>query len=324
MGLASRALTGTDWLLAGEGYLLPGATTLELLRRFRNPRIERIHPAHVFREGKYGPDHWKPSAHLAWSLQACSAAGNHDSPTRPAVEVTLDPSMRILPSEVGGVGIASTWVLGSAPEPAKGLFGAEHRTACPAWKRVRPVTMVRYGGERDEIVLIQCDGSITSDALERVSAMARPVGTERPPLPLPDEPDPVAATRGEWVDGVKVLHPRLLWALQQVADAYPWRIVYVISGYRSDSGSSLHKQGRAIDFFVMGVPNDELFALCQELPDVGCGYYPNNRFVHMDVRPLGTGHPIWIDAAPPGEPSHYVDAWPGVVQSGALQWAGAH
>ena len=34
----------------------------------------------------------------------------------------------------------------------------------------------------------------------------------------------------------------------------------------------------------MGVPNEQVFAVCRRLSDVGCGFYPNNRFVHVDVR----------------------------------------
>ena len=79
-----------------------------------------------------------------------------------------------------------------------------------------------------------------------------------------------------------------------------------------------------MDLAVFNVPNAALFKLCRTLDDVGCGYYPNSRFVHVDVRRPGTGHAFWIDESAPGEPSHYVDAWPGVVDSGALVWGGAH
>jgi hypothetical protein len=40
------------------------------------------------------------------------------------------------------------------------------------------------------------------------------------------------------------------------------------------------------------------------------------------VRPHGSGHPMWIDVSEPGMPSHYVDGWPGLVDGGALRWAG--
>jgi hypothetical protein len=50
---------------------------------------------------------------------------------------------------------------------------------------------------------------------------------------------------------------------------------------------------------------------------VGCGYYPNGAFVHFDVRPWGSARVRWVDDARPGEPSHYVDGWPGVVEPGS-------
>jgi hypothetical protein len=69
------------------------------------------------------------------------------------------------------------------------------------------------------------------------------------------------------------------------------------------------------------VPNDELFAVCRKLRDVACGYYPNNRFVHVDVRPYGTGRVTWVDVSDPGEPSRYVDGFPGVLEPG-IGWLG--
>ena len=71
---------------------------------------------------------------------------------------------------------------------------------------------------------------------------------------------------------------------------------------------------------VQGVPNEEILKACRKLADVGCGYYPNSKFVHVDVRPARTGKAFWIDASAPGEPSRYVDSWPGVVDSGAMSW----
>ena len=73
----------------------------------------------------------------------------------------------------------------------------------------------------------------------------------------------------------------------------------------------------------MGVPNAALFRFCRTLDDVGCGFYPNSKFVHVDVRRPGAGRVFWIDISGPGEPSEYVDSWPGVVESGDLA-SGAH
>ncbi len=61
---------------------------------------------------------------------------------------------------------------------------------------------------------------------------------------------------------------------------------------------------------VEGVRNEDLATFCRSLPDTGCGYYPKSSFVHVDVRPKGTGHVYWIDASGPGEDAKYVAAWP--------------
>jgi hypothetical protein len=199
----------------------------------------------------------------------------------------------------------------------------------PNWRcRRRPVRMSRYGGESDAFLLVHCDGSVAAQALDRLTLMAREPATPRPGELLPDEPDPDALSRGEWAPGVRLVHPRLLWAIQRVADAFPWRTIYVFSGYRHDPSGrpkpgthhSMHSEARAMDIYVMGVPNAALFQLCHKLDDVGCGYYPNNKFVHVDVRRPGSGHPFWIDVSMSGEPSRYVDAWPGVIEGGGLVW----
>ena len=61
---------------------------------------------------------------------------------------------------------------------------------------------------------------------------------------------------------------------------------------------SNHMHGKAIDFRVAGVPNEALRDFCRTLKNVGCGYYPNSVFVHMDVRDQSA---FWIDYSKPGE-----------------------
>jgi hypothetical protein len=186
--------------------------------------------------------------------------------------------------------------------------------------RKRPIQISRYGGESDALLLIGCDGAIAPDALDRISVLLRPPGIALPALPLPDEANESAIPAGEWVEGVKLAHPRLVWLIQQVADAFPWRQIYVMSGYRRGSHEGMHGQARAVDLFVLGVPNERVYKVCREIVDAGCGYYPNNRFVHIDARKPGTGHAYWIDTSRPGEPSEYVDSWPGVEEKGARAW----
>lgn len=197
----------------------------------------------------------------------------------------------------------------------------------PNWRcRRRPVRFVRYGAETEAFALVRCDGAVAYQALDRLTFMARVPEAPRPSELLPDEPDP-AAGKGEWLPGVRVINPRMLWALQRIADAFPWRTIYIFSGYRPAPKSarpgghhSLHGEARAMDISVSGVPNEALFSTCRKLDDVGCGFYPNSKFVHVDIRRPGTGHATWIDISSPGEPSHYVDGWPGVVEGGALAW----
>ena len=196
------------------------------------------------------------------------------------------------------------------------------------WRcRRRPVQFIRFGGENDRLSLVQCSGAIEIGAVDRVSILARP--PEVPdPGELPEEPDPDAWEKGgEWLPRVKLVNPRLVWLLQKIADAFPHRAVYIYSGYRPHKDKSvlqghhsMHGDGRAVDIQVHGVRNEALFAYCRKLDDVGCGYYPNSKFVHVDVRKPGTGHAFWIDASGPGEPSRYVDSWPGVIEHGALAW----
>jgi len=197
----------------------------------------------------------------------------------------------------------------------------------PRWKcRRRPVTFVRLGAERDSFALVRCEGTVAPEALDRLSIIARAMNAPRPEGLLPDEPDPSLLAEGEWIPGVRIVHPRLLWAMQRLADEFPWRTIYIYSGYRpgaevkATSHASRHASGRALDMSVLGVPNEEVFKACRKLHDVGCGFYPNSKFIHVDVRGPGTGHPFWIDASKPGEPPDYVDAWPGVVEGGGLVW----
>ncbi len=201
----------------------------------------------------------------------------------------------------------------------------------PNWRcRRRPVTIARYGGETDQFPIVRCDGSVAPQAFDKLSIMARLTDAARPGDLLPDEPDQASLQKGEWAPGVHLVHPRLLWVIQRVADAFPWRAIYVFSGYRRPhdgegrakpgSHHSMHSEARAMDINVLGIPNTALFQFCRTLDDVGCGFYPNSKFVHLDVRHPGSGHPLWIDASGPGEPSRYVDSWPGVVESGALAW----
>src|SRR5262249_43362229 len=85
------------------------------------------------------------------------------------------------------------------------------------------------------------------------------------------------------------------------------RKIEVVSGFRPYTPTqytphSNHNHGKAIDFRVPGVPNEVVRDFCRTLKNVGCGYYPNSTFVHMDVRETSA---FWIDYSKPGEPPRY-------------------
>lgn len=189
--------------------------------------------------------------------------------------------------------------------------------------------VIRYGAESDRFPLLDCDGAIADGALDRLGVLLRPPDVARPELPLPDEP---SGMHGEWVDGVKMPPPRVIWLLSEIAKELPWRALYIYSGYRPLPPSAnpaasnarrglggghggLHTDARAVDLAVHGVPTTKLFEVCRKLPDTGCGYYPNHPFVHVDVRRPGLLKAAWIDTSFPGEPSVYVRSWPGVADA---------
>lgn len=211
-----------------------------------------------------------------------------------------------------------SWSLGSSvPEPTR--LSVSTRGPCPKWQAPRAVNIARYDGvEQATLPLIDCDGGIAPDAIDVVSVLARGPGVPRPELPLPIEPTADAGP-GEWLPHIKLLDPRLIWAMQKVAEAFPRRTLYIMSGYRQGGHSGYHGKGRALDLFVVGVPNEQVFGVCRTLRDVGCGYYPNSKFVHIDVRPYGTDRVLWIDDSAPGMPSRYLDGYPGVLDPG-LAW----
>ncbi len=103
------------------------------------------------------------------------------------------------------------------------------------------------------------------------------------------------------------IEPRLISLLSVVSNHFGSRKIEVVSGFRpftptQHNPHSNHMHGKAIDFRVVGVPNETLRDFCRTLKNVGCGYYPNSVFVHMDVRETSA---FWIDYSKPGEAPRY-------------------
>jgi len=101
--------------------------------------------------------------------------------------------------------------------------------------------------------------------------------------------------------------PRLVALVGVVSNHFGGRKIEVVSGYRPFASSqytphSNHNFGKALDFRVVGIPNEQLRDFCKTLRNVGCGYYPNSTFVHLDVR---ESNAYWVDYSRPGEPPRY-------------------
>ncbi len=223
-----------------------------------------------------------------------------DSPAEPS----LWPTANFDSAPTLGIG-----PLLSAPKPA--LVPIVTPRACPSWKYAQKIAFAGLAGEGDKFAVIDCEGVVTADAIDRLSALGRQPGTPLPALPLPLTPQTNPQFPGEWLPGVRLLHPRLMGLVQQIALAFPGRSLAIYSGYRRDARpSSPHVRGRAVDLAVSGVSKEQLYAYCRSLPDTGCGYYPNQPFVHVDVRDSARGSATWVDISMPGHPSIYTEAWP--------------
>jgi hypothetical protein len=165
--------------------------------------------------------------------------------------------------------------------------------------------------------LTTCDGKPTTVAIESLSVLARPYDVPAPKLmpasnlsKSPKGQRAFATTKGELAPGVRRVDSGLVLRLQAVADRFPGKTITLVSGYRPASKGSLHASAQAFDIRVDGVTNETLVAFCKTMKDTGCGYYPNSFFVHVDVRPTGSGHVYWIDVSGPGEKPVYVKSWP--------------
>jgi uncharacterized protein YcbK (DUF882 family) len=113
--------------------------------------------------------------------------------------------------------------------------------------------------------------------------------------------------------GSGLTHPpdtHLIELIGTVSDHFGSRRLEIISGFRPYTSTqytahSNHNIGHAMDFRVVGVPNEVLRDYCRTLKNVGVGYYPNSTFVHLDVR---SSSAFWIDYSRPGEPPRYNEA----------------
>lgn len=204
-----------------------------------------------------------------------------------------------------------------------GLWSATASAAAPPKKVPKTARIVRAhacakppveviaGAETATFSLVDCSGSALPAGVAELSVLARPGSAPKP------KENVAALSRAQGptiAPGIRRVDPRLVERLELIVDHFSkdgrGARVEVVSGYRPKSTGSYHSTGRALDFKLDGVKNEDVVAFCKTLPDTGCGYYPNSLFVHVDVRERGAGHVSWIDASHPGEAPRYVTSWP--------------
>ena len=324
--------------------------SVDLLLPFREASFEKLGPFRSYTQGPWGswyrtlqqPVQWTPESPAAastssdlGSIQLVGAGEDRETFANFLRFITPDQLVRDghwtlrggAPFEGEDPGFFDTTGYGVRSDGMSNLFVLPPASPIADWRcRRSPVLISRSGGESERFELVRCDGTIAPLALDKLSILSRPVGTERPFDVLPDEPEASEwAEKREWAGGVRLVHPRLLWVLQEIADAFPRRSIIIHSGVRPfaqvNDGSghkSLHASGRALDIAVHKVTREELFKVCASLRGVGCGFYPEGPFVHVDVRRADPGTAFWIDASAMGAEAEYVKSYPGLVEDGKL------
>jgi uncharacterized protein YcbK (DUF882 family) len=115
----------------------------------------------------------------------------------------------------------------------------------------------------------------------------------------------------------KLMAKKTLAMLADVQDHYPGKTIEYVSGFRlgrNESMTSPHRDARALDFRIRGVPLKEIRDyVWKTYTQVGVGWYPSEQFIHIDTRPkmhdtswtflhgVNHYHPAWaeLDRMPP-------------------------
>jgi len=113
-------------------------------------------------------------------------------------------------------------------------------------------------------------------------------------------------TRDPRTEKVKQGMPEELWYYLYLISYHFDRPIEMISFYRrTDRRTSRHRQGKAIDFSIPGVPIRDVYRYARaRLGDrgVGIGLYPRSGFIHLDIRDHSY---FWIDDSGPGQRPRY-------------------
>lgn len=88
------------------------------------------------------------------------------------------------------------------------------------------------------------------------------------------------------------LEPELLSLIQKVRSCFD-KPVIITSSYRCPKHNdkvggvknSYHTQGKAVDFFILGIKPEKLLEVAEYCGAMGLGLYKGRHFVHIDIRP---------------------------------------
>ncbi|MBX9829726.1 MAG: DUF882 domain-containing protein [Xanthobacteraceae bacterium] len=160
---------------------------------------------------------------------------------------------------------------------AGAAFGLQQALAAPG--DTRTITLHHIHTKEDVTITFKRNGQFDEEALKKINWALRDWRKDEPTKIDPHVID-------------------LLWEVAR--DVGAKEPIHVIGGFRAPSTNemlrrrskqsgvakhSLHTQGRAIDFFIPGVPLDVLRAAAMKAQGGGVGYYPTSGspFVHLDV-----------------------------------------
>ncbi len=292
--------------VSGPGHKEPNGTLVAASMTSKNAHVKQVAMKEPVKKGELpnlpSPNSGKPGKGGA-EKGSKKASPKKTEDAKNDGELARDEDFAELVARIRGLSNAKSDEPTADEKPGKAKQG---KKSCAK----EPVEIIR-GPEIEKLTLSTCDGKIAPLAVEQLSILVRPGGAARPTTPVEE----LAKKKGaEIAPGIKRVEERLVANLAHVIDHFAKDgnvpKVSIVSGYRPTSVGSMHQSGRAIDFRLEGIKNEDVVAFCKTLEDTGCGFYPNSSFVHMDVRDKGAGHVTWIDASGPGETPRYVSAWP--------------